>query len=122
MHTNYTSHNAVLQLPPTFLIKQKCQEICQFLDRKAKDATVFSRMKSGNGSVTRSSQRLNPQFQGRDHMITDMRDAVEPFQVKLLSSETSDAEPSQRNEILIRHVADKLSTLSSHLRGFSDEA
>lgn len=59
------------------------------------------------------------QFQGRDHMITDMCDEVEPFQVKLLSWETSDAEPSGRNEILIRHIADRLSTLGSHLRCFS---
>lgn len=45
---------------------------------------------------------------------------MEPFQVKLLSWETTDAEPSRRHKILIRHVADKLRTLGSHLRCFSD--
>lgn len=57
------------------------------------------------------------------HMCEDIRQkglglGLEPFQVKLLSWETIDAE--RRHKILIRHVADKLRTLGSHLRCFSD--
>lgn len=69
------------------------KEICQFMDSKGKDSSVLWDEKwkcelAFLADITAHLNALNLQLQGRDHMITDMYDAVKAFQVKLLLWET----------------------------------
>lgn len=68
-------------------------EICQFLDSKGKDSTVLRDEKWKCelvflADIPAHLKALNLQLQGRDHMITDMDDAVKAFHMKLLWWET----------------------------------
>ncbi|KAK0137704.1 General transcription factor II-I repeat domain-containing protein 2 [Merluccius polli] len=61
------------------------KEICQFIESKGKDSTVLRDEKwkcevAFLADITAHLNVLNFQLQGRDHMITDMYDAVKAFQ------------------------------------------
>ncbi|XP_065444398.1 general transcription factor II-I repeat domain-containing protein 2A-like [Chrysemys picta bellii] len=69
------------------------EEICQFMDSKGKDCTVLRDEKwkcelAFLADITSHLSALNLQLQGREHIITDMHDAVKAFQVKLRLWET----------------------------------
>jgi hypothetical protein len=119
---------------------QLIEEICQFMDSKGKDSTVFRDKKwkcelAFLSDITTHLNDLNLQLQGRDHLITDMHDAVKAFQVKLRLWETQmhhsnlshfsccQAMLNQVNAMVFpnAHFAEKLSLLRAEFaRRFSD--
>ncbi|XP_034297753.1 general transcription factor II-I repeat domain-containing protein 2-like [Pantherophis guttatus] len=64
------------------------EEICRFMESKGKDSTVLQDEEwlcelAFLCDITKHLTALNFQLQGRHHVITDMYDAVNAFQVKL---------------------------------------
>ncbi|XP_032065870.1 general transcription factor II-I repeat domain-containing protein 2-like [Thamnophis elegans] len=64
------------------------EEICQFMENKGKDSSVLQDEEwlcelAFLCDITKHLTVLNLQLQGRHHVITDMYDAVNAFQVKL---------------------------------------
>ncbi|XP_066512762.1 general transcription factor II-I repeat domain-containing protein 2A-like [Hoplias malabaricus] len=89
-------HTAVRWLSQGKVLKRHFdlrEEICQFMDSKGKDCTVLRDEKwkcelAFLADITSHLSALNLQLQGREHIITDMHDAVKAFQVKLRLWET----------------------------------